>query len=186
MGFFKWIQAVDLSAVQLVREHLSCPFLDSLMRVITLAGEEGILWIAVAIALLCFRKTRKAGFVMALSMIMGLLVGNLTLKPLISRPRPYAVDGSSIIIPALSDYSFPSGHTLVCFEAAVSLCLSGYKKMGTAALVLAFAVAFSRIYLYVHYPTDVITGAILGSLFAFLSFVIVGKLYEKCKKSKTL
>ncbi len=187
MGFFDWIQGIDLSAVRFVREYVSCAFLDFVMPIITLLGEDGIFWIAVTILMLIFRKTRKCGFVMALSLIFGLLVGNLTLKPLVARPRPYSIDTDvKLLIDGLSDYSFPSGHTLACFEAAVSLLVCRYKKAGAAALVAAFLVAFSRVYLYVHYPTDVIAGAVLGTIFAFVSCYIVNKIYDKVQKSETL
>ena len=187
MGFLSLIQSFDISAVRFVREHMASAFLDFVMPIITLIGEDGIFWIAVTLFMLAFKKTRKGGLVMALSLIFGLVIGNLTIKPLIARPRPYTVDeGVYLLIDKLSDFSFPSGHTLCCFEAAVSLILCGYKKTGTAALTMAFLVAFSRVYLYVHYPTDVVAGAILGTLFAFISCVVVNKMYGKREKSETL
>lgn len=187
MNFFEWIQSVDLSAVRFVREFVSCSFLDFIMPIVTLIGEGGILWIVITLMLLAFRKTRKTGFVMALALIFGLLVGNLTLKPLVARPRPYSIDADAyLLIDKLSDFSFPSGHTLACFEGAVSLLLCNHKKTGTLAIIAAFVVAFSRVYLYVHYPSDVIVGAILGTIFAFVSFFVVKKAYEKVKKSKSL
>jgi len=187
MGFLNFIQSVDLSCVRFVREHIACAFLDVLMPIITLFGEDGIFWIAVTLALVLFKKTRRVGFVMALSMIMGLLVGNVTLKPLVARTRPYDVDvGVTLLIDRLSDYSFPSGHTLVSFETAVSLFLCGYKRMGAASLMLGFLVAFSRVYLYVHYPTDVIAGMVLGTAFAFVSYFVVNKIYAMGEKSKKM
>lgn len=187
MNFFEWIQNVDLAAVRLVRENIANEFLDFLMPIVTLIGEDGILWIAVAVLLMVFGKTRKAGFVMALSLAIGFVLVNLGLKPLIDRPRPYEIDtGVKLLVHSLGDGSFPSGHTLACFEAAVSLLLCKYKRAGAAALVAAFAVAFSRVYLYVHYPTDVIVGAILGAVFAYIAYVVVNKLYEKRAKTKKL
>ena len=186
MTFFEWIQNMDLSVVRFVREYVSCDFLDFLVPKITLFGEDGIFWIIVSLCLLAFGKTRKVGFAMGLSLIFGLVVGNLTMKPLIGRIRPYEIDGVAILVEKLSDGSFPSGHTMCCFEGAVSLLLFGCKKWGRPALVLAFLVALSRIYLYVHFPTDVIVGALLGWLFAFVSCKIVTKIYEKVKKTKSL
>jgi undecaprenyl-diphosphatase len=86
----------------------------------------------------------------------------------------------------LSDFSFPSGHTLACFEGAVSLLLCNHKKTGTLAIIAAFVVAFSRVYLYVHFPSDVIVGALLGTAFAFISYFTVNKIYSKIEKSKKL
>ena len=186
MSVLEFIQNLDLSVVRFIREYIANPVLDFLMPIITLIGEDGILWIAVSLALLCFRKTRKAGFVMALSLIIGLVTVNLTIKPLVGRVRPYAIDGVNILVNSLGDGSFPSGHTAVCFEGALSLILCGYKKWGYASLCAAFLVAFSRLYLYVHFPTDVLTGAVMGTLAAFLSFFVVNKLYGKYEKSKTL
>lgn len=187
MNFFEWIQNIDLEAVRFVRENIANEFLDFLMPLITLIGEDGILWIAMSVLLMVFKKTRKAGFVMGLSLAIGFVLVNLGLKPMIDRPRPYEVDtGVKILVHSLGDGSFPSGHTLACFEAAVSLLLCKYKTTGTAALVAAVAVAFSRVYLYVHYPTDVIVGAILGVIFAYIAYAIIKKLYKKRAKSKSL
>ena len=186
MAFFDLIQSIDTSIVRFIREYISCAFLDFLMPLITLFGEDGLFWIVLTVCLLVFGKTRKAGLVMALSLLIGLIIGNLTLKPLVDRPRPYEIDGVEILVNKLSDGSFPSGHTLCCFEGAVSLILCGYKKWGRAALVLAFFVAISRVYLYVHFPTDIIAGAILGTFFAVMAYFVVGKIYKANEKSKTL
>ncbi len=187
MDFLNSVQQIDLECVRWVREYIACPFLDAVMPVITLIGEDGILWIAITLVMLMFGKTRKTGFVMALSLSLGFLIGNMTLKPLVARPRPYSIDTSAyLLIDGLSDFSFPSGHTLACFECAVSLLLCKYRRTGSIALFAAFLVAFSRVYLYVHFPTDIIAGAILGTLFAFAAWYIVNKLYSKFQKSKSL
>ena len=86
--------------------------------------------------------------------------------------------GATLLVKKLSDYSFPSGHTLASFEGAVCIFIR-YKKWGVAALVLAFAVALSRLYLYVHFPSDVLAGMILGTLFAIIGTLIVNKIYKR-------
>ena len=152
---------------------------------ITSMADTGIIWIIIAVILLIFRKTRKAGFMMGLALIMGLVVGNLTLKPLIARIRPYDVNPDVVLlINKLHDYSFPSGHTLASFEGAGVLMLTYRKKLGYPALVLAIIIAFSRMYLYVHYPTDVLAGLILGLVFAFASYKIVNAIYSAVEKKK--
>lgn len=139
------------------------------MPLITSLGNMGIVWILSALVFLCFRKTRRIGTAMGIALILGLLVGNLTLKPLTARIRPYDFDPSVVLlIPPETEYSFPSGHTLASFEGAVTIFL--YRRnWGIAALILAAGIAFSRLYLMVHYPSDVLVGMILGSVFAFVA-----------------
>lgn len=163
----------DLPVLDWIASNLWCPFLDAIMPAITLLGDAGIFWMALAAVLLLFQKTRRVGLGMGLAMLMGLLLCNLTLKPLCQRPRPYDYQYETFgrLIPLLiqrqHDFSFPSGHTIASFEAAGVIALNN-KKWGAAALVLASLIAFSRLYLYVHYPTDVLVSVVLGVAFAFL------------------
>lgn len=112
------IYTIDFAVLHWIMDNLWCPFLDWLMPLITLLGEDGIFWIAVAVLLLIFPKTRKTGAMMGVAMALGLLVGNLTMKPAFARIRPYENEAGrtvELLVEKLSDYSFPSGHTLVCF-----------------------------------------------------------------------
>lgn len=174
----------DFAVLDWIAEHLRCGVMDFIMPLITRLGDEGIFWIAVALILLIFPKTRKTGAMMGVAMLLGLLIGNKLLKPLIGRIRPYDVRE---IIPYLiepeSSKSFPSGHTLVCFEAATVLMLRHAKPWGIAALVAAFLVAFSRMYLFVHYPTDILGGIALGTLFGFCGMWIVNGFMKLIKKN---
>lgn len=164
-----------LNAIQKIRT----PFLDTFFQIITKFGDHGIFWIAVALCFVLFRKTRKTGWMMGCALILGLLVGNLTLKPLVARIRPYDLNPQmELLVARLSDYSFPSGHTLASFEASTVLMLRD-KRFGIPALVLSILVAFSRLYLYVHYPTDVLAGLILGVIFGVLGVIIVNFAYKK-------
>ncbi len=178
----------ELKILDFIQEHIKSGFLDWFMPIVTRLGDGGIFWIVVAVVLLITKKYRKVGAMMGLAMILGLVVGNLTLKPLVGRVRPYDMPGVEIdlLVEKLSDKSFPSGHTLVCFEAATVLMLND-KRLGIPALIIAITVALSRLYLYVHYPTDVMAGIVLGVLFGFIGYITVGKAikwYElkKCKK----
>jgi undecaprenyl-diphosphatase len=156
--------------------------LDAVMPVITRFGDGGIFWIAIAVVLLLFKKTRKIGLTMGIALAMGFIIGNLTLKNIVARTRPYDLNPAfPLLIEKLSDFSFPSGHTLASFEASVSIFLYN-KKFGTAAVILAVLIALSRLYLYVHYPTDVLASVIIGTTLAIVSFVIVKKIYAKFEK----
>jgi undecaprenyl-diphosphatase len=169
----------ELKILDFLQDGLKCGFLDFLMPIITLFGEGGVFWIVTAAVLLIFKKTRKIGLSMGLALALGFLVGNLTLKPLIARVRPYDMPGVDVdlLVSSLGDKSFPSGHTLACFEAATVLFIYN-KRFGIPALVVAVLVAFSRLYLYVHYPTDVLAGAILGIVFGIVACIIVNKLLK--------
>ncbi len=164
----------DLPILQWIEENLWCPVGDALMPRITHLGDGGIVWIALALMLLCIPKWRKTGLSMALALLMGLLVCNLWLKPMVGRLRPFDYQLQcygrviELLIAAPKDFSFPSGHTIASFEAATVLLLRS-RKWGIPALLLAVLIAFSRLYLYVHYPTDVIASVVLGTLFGLLA-----------------
>jgi undecaprenyl-diphosphatase len=174
----------DLPILDWIAANLWCPALDVAMPIITLLGDAGIFWIAVSVLFMITKKYRKTGIGMMLALMMGLLVCNIWLKPTVARMRPYDFQMQYFLkeIPllagAMHDFSFPSGHTIASFEAAVVILLNN-KKLGIAAMILACLIAFSRLYLYVHYPTDVICSVILGTAFAFLGNFLAGKIMGK-------
>ena len=170
---FGFIDKIDLSILDFVNNHLHLSFLDKIFSAITKLGDEGIFWIALAIMLLCNKSTRKTAIKMGIALLLGLAIGNGIIKNVVARPRPYVLDTNLNIIPWLKetihDWSFPSGHTLASFEAAGVLMMCDKKRFGIVALVYAILIALSRIYLCVHYPTDVLAGVLLGLLFAFIA-----------------
>ena len=174
----------DLPILDWIAANLWCPVLDVAMPIITLLGDAGIFWIAVSVLFMISKKYRKTGIGMMLALLMGLLVCNIWLKPTVARMRPYDFQMQYFLkeIPllagAMHDFSFPSGHTIASFEAAVVIILNN-KKLGIAAMILACLIAFSRLYLYVHYPTDVIFSVILGTAFAFLGNFLAQKIMNK-------
>ena len=177
-NFFNALNHAELKILDFITEKLSCPFLDSVLPFASSLCDHGEIWIVAAIIMLLFAKTRRSGIATATALIMGLIIGNLLLKPIVGRIRPYELTGYPIIVPPLGDYSFPSGHTLASFEAAGAMMFTN-KRIGIPALVLAFIIAFSRLYLYVHYPTDVLAGIVLGMLFAYISVKLTDKLITK-------
>ena len=193
MDIFSFLaENFDLPILRWIASNLHSAFGDAVMPIITLLGDAGIFWIAIAAILLFIPKTRKIGLSMGAALLMGLLICNVTLKPLVARIRPYDYELQHfqtqipLLVEGLHDFSFPSGHTIASFEAATVILLYN-KKWGIAAMVLAALIAFSRLYLYVHYPTDVLASVALGIGIAFLGRWLVEKgysLYEsRCKKT---
>lgn len=169
----------EIGILNNIKEIFGCPLMDKVMPIITMFGDAGIFWIALAVIFLIFRKTRKTGLSMGIALIIGLIIGNLILKNVVARIRPYDLNPEVILlVEKLHDFSFPSGHTLASFEASTAIFIRN-KKLGIPALVLAVLIAFSRLYLYVHYPSDVFAGAVLGIGIAFLATFIVNKIYSK-------
>lgn len=189
------ISSFDHDVLLFVNRSMRSAFFDQIMPYITKLGDAGIFWIALALILLIPKKTRRTGAAMGVAMVIGLIIGNGLLKNVIARTRPFdiahpVVPRNSLLINPPTDYSFPSGHTLASFEAATAL-FKDHTVYGFGAFVLALLIAFSRIYLQVHYPSDVIGGAILGFLFGLLGSTIVrsvcdGWAARKAKKEAEL
>lgn len=177
----------DLPILEWIAQNMTNPLLDTVMPLITLLGDAGIFWILVSVIMLCIPKYRKTGLAMGAALVMGLIVCNLAMKPLIARSRPYDFQfehfgkAITLLVSTPHDFSFPSGHTLASFEAATAL-LIGNKKLGIPAMILACLIAFSRLYLYVHYPTDVLFAVVMGIGFGILGTWLVKKgisVYQK-------
>ena len=176
-----------------IQEYLRSDFLDPIVKFITHSGDHGYLWIALLIILLCIPKTRRAAMIGAATLLLTFIVTNLCLKPLIGRTRPYEViEGLTRIIEKQSDRSFPSGHTANSMAVGVSLWrvskkyeIIGDKKLyfpkaaGWAVLVWSVLVGLSRLYVGVHFPTDVLGGAIVAILNTVIVFTVYKKWFEK-------
>ena len=180
----------DLPILDWIQAHLQSGFLDTVMPIITVFGDAGIFWMICATLLLFTRKHRRTGLGVWFALAIGLVVCNLILKPAVGRIRPYDFQEEhfkiviDLLIDKQHDFSFPSGHTIASFEAATVLLLNS-PALGIPAMILAVLIAFSRMYLYVHYPTDVIASVILGTGLAFLGVFLVNKgwaLWETRKK----
>ena len=199
--FLNWIQ-----------DHMRSGFMDKLMALITKFGDGGIFWICVTLLLFIPKRTRKYAHVSALALLFCVIGGNLILKNVIARQRPFWINNFNplarigyfekngsmqyyrthnsttdtletgrtlikLLVKAPNDYCFPSGHTQASFAAATSICM-WKRKWGIPALILAALVAFSRMYLYVHYPTDILGCIFFGLLYAFIGLLICNKLFR--------
>ena len=152
------IQSFDLNFLNAIQDSLKCGFLDGFAVFLSYLTTQGIIWIALGVVLLFFKKTRAAGITVLIALAIGFLTGDVLLKHLINRPRPFTVNTDIVLlIKQPSGASFPSTHSTLA--AAVTLALT-------------LCIAFSRLYLYVHYPTDVLCGLLLGVLCGIVALAI--------------
>lgn len=167
------IYTIDFMILDWIQEHLRCGWLDWLMPKITFLGEAGLIWIVLALLFLWLKTRRKCGLKMTVSLVICLVLALLILKNVIARPRPCWINTEmEMLVKVPKDYSFPSGHTLSGIASAL-IIFKADRLIGIPALILAVVIAFSRLYLYVHFPTDVLAGAVLGILLAIATEKIV-------------
>ena len=176
---------LDVSFLLFLQENVRNPILNSIMIFITSLGNGGMIWIGATILLLIPKKTRKIGLMSATALLGSLIINNNIIKNLVQRPRPFATFPElQIIIPTPSEFSFPSGHTASSFAAAAVFYRHLPKKLGISSVVLAGFIGFSRLYVGVHYPSDVIAGVIMGVLLSYMAEYLVNFLGDKLKKPK--
>ena len=170
---------IEISILDLIQK-LRTPLGDRVMCMITKLGNGGAVWIVLALVLLLIPKTRRSGAVLAAALAVDAVLCNLLLKPLVARVRPFEVNTAvQLLVAKPQDFSFPSGHTAASFASAAALYFAGEKKLWKPVLVLAVLIAFSRLYLYVHYPTDVLGGAVLGSFAGYAGYRIMIRIWKK-------
>lgn len=162
---------------------ISSDFLTGFMHFISLIGEKGLIVLIPSVILMLFAKTRKLGFCMALSVAVGALFTNITLKNLIDRPRPFLDEQYRDFWLQAGHFfedksSFPSGHTTSVMAGATALFLCGNKKWSWFGFIVALLMGISRIYLVAHYPTDVIAGLVVGAVAGVLAFFLTKLAYK--------
>lgn len=174
------MQALELYILDWIQTHLRCGLLDAVLPIISWTCNHGELWILLALCLVVYKRTRRQGWTVATALVLDLVCCNLLLKPLIGRIRPFAVNTAvELLISPPLDASFPSGHTAASFAAVFALRAGG-SPLWKPALAVAVLIAFSRLYLYVHWPSDVLGGALLG---AFLGWA-AGKAAESVEQAR--
>ncbi|MEG2221860.1 MAG: phosphatase PAP2 family protein [Oscillospiraceae bacterium] len=174
----------ELAILDWMQTTIRCGFLDTLLPALTRLGDAGLVWIALTAVLLCTKKYRRAGLAMGCALVLDLLCCNLLLKPLVARIRPCDLNRSiQLLVPRPLDYSFPSGHTAASFAATGALFASG-TRLWVPAATLSLLIAFSRLYLYVHFPTDVLAGMVLGTVLGFVGQRLSQALLRRCAARK--
>ena len=175
------IQDVDFMILDWIQSHLTCGLLDRVMPAVSFLGNAGWIWITIAVLLLLWKQHRRCGMKLAVGLIICLVVCNFLLKNGVARPRPCWINQSvELLIKTPKDYSFPSGHTMTGITSAVILMCYN-RRFGIPALILACLIAFSRLYLYVHFPTDILGGLLLGILAAFLTEKLASRFFPPGK-----
>ena len=177
------LQQLDMSILLWIQEHLRIAALTPFWKVITFLGNGGWFWLVAAAVLLIPKKTRRVGITALLSITIGFLITNVLLKNIVARPRPF--DAYTEIIPLITrptDFSFPSGHTCASFACALVFFRMLPKKYGVPAVVLAGMVAFSRLYLGVHYPGDVLGGFLVAAFASTLAYHLMQEYHKKAKE----
>ena len=163
-----------------IQEHLRFEWLNDIVVFITHFGDGGLFWILMCVFLLLMKSTRKAGLTSAVSISLGALCTNVCLKNLVHRTRPYFVNENlNILIDFPSDFSFPSGHTCASFAVATVMLIMLPGKYGIPAIIFASLIALSRLYLGVHYPTDILGGLVVGVSAAFIAIALVKRFSKK-------
>lgn len=167
---------IDGQLLLLIQEHLRFEAANPIIIALTRLGDKGFIWIVLSIILLFPKKTRRAGLLSLVALLGSLCITNLFLKEYVARVRPYdAIAGLNCLVGTDHGWSFPSGHASAAFASAVVLYKSRPKRLGVPCLILAFVIALSRLYVGVHYPTDVICGMIIGTLIALIVFWLFGE-----------
>lgn len=172
------IQKYDLLVLKFIQTYIHNPFTDKLFPFITFLGDKGIIWVLISLFLIANKKYRKVGIMSIIALALATILGEGLMKNLIQRPRPF-IDYPmfELIISRPSGYSFPSGHTTSSFAAAGVLS-KNFKKYQSFFWILAFLISISRLYLLVHYPSDVIVGIFLG---LFCSLIVLRFFQNKYK-----
>ena len=170
------ITNLDFSLLYLIQENLRSEWLDVLCAFLSRAFQLGIPWLILGAVLFCFKKTRSAGVILVAAVALAFFFNEIAIKNAVGRERPCTIDPSiQLAIERPTSYSFPSGHTASCF-AAVGTLLFTFKKLGVPMLLFATFMGFSRMYLFVHFPTDVLAGAAMGLLMAWVTVLIFREL----------
>ena len=183
------ISAVEINVLLFIQDHIRNAVCDVIMPIITNIGYKGIVPILIVLFMLIIRRYRAVGLTGMVAFICNVAIVNVILKNVVARIRPYdSFEALNLLCDKQDDFSYPSGHAGAVCSIAFVLFFCFPKKVGIPAVVVAMAVCFSRLYIGVHYPTDVLVGALVGFLMAYLSSTYLYPKFRKmriCKKKKS-
>ncbi len=185
---FEFIINIDKTILYWIQDTLQCAFCDKFFVIATYFGEKGIFWLLSAILLIVFPKTRKIGITALAAIAVSFVLSQLVIKNIVGRVRPFEYfdwNLALMLVDIPHDSSFPSSHTSVSVAAGLAILFCD-KKFGIPAVIIAVLVAFSRLYLFVHYPSDVLAGIILGTIVAVAAYFVVGKILKNIEDKKKL
>ena len=172
----------EFAILDWIQANMRNPALDLLMPAITALGNSGLIWLLLAGVLLLTPKHRRAGAAVLTGLVLEIICCNMVLKPLVARVRPCDVNTAvQLLIARPDDFSFPSGHTGASFAAAAAL-FADRNRLWIPSLILALLIAFSRLYLYVHYPTDILAGAAIGMMAGWAGRQAVDILWKRKRR----
>ena len=194
------ITPIDFSILNIIQDCLACPFADTFFTTVTQLGDGGFIWIVITFALMCTKRFRKIGIAAFIALALVASIGEIAIKMVVCRPRPFIQDPSiALLIAPPQGYSFPSIHSASSIAVALVLCAipSVYKREGTTtpitvkigitvSIVLALLIAFSRLYVQVHFPSDVLVGLLFGIVCGLIALWITNYLYKKYEKRTSL
>ena len=174
------VTALDTEILLWIQSTLRNPVITPLIKAVTSLGNHGLFWVLLTLVLLCFKKTRRIGIFCLAAILCEYILGDLILKHLVQRPRPFNAGAGIIsLIGAEKGYSFPSGHSGTAFATVGILWRTVPKPYAVCALVLAVVIALSRLYVGVHYPSDVLAGILLGLLTSTAVYHILQKRFRQ-------
>lgn len=176
---------IDGNLLLWIQEYIRQEWMTPFWTFVTSLGDAGWFWIVLSVILMIPKRTRKIGITALVSLGIGALITNVALKNIVARTRPYEViDGLILLVGVQSDFSFPSGHSCASFAAAMVYYRMLPKKYGICAVILASLIAFSRLYVGVHYPSDVIAGVGIGMVAAWMACKIIQKIEDRKERGQ--
>ncbi len=179
-----FLKSLDWAILHWIQDNLRMEILDKIMPVFSFLGNGGLVWIVLAVILLIPRRTRRTAILVLIGLAAAGLIGTNLIKEFVARPRPCWLDDSVVmLIKVPQDYSFPSGHT-VCGVVSCFLINRTNKVIGFFSVILMLLIAFSRMYLYVHFPSDILAGLVFGIIVGAIIWAIGGRWARKGRLPK--